>query len=439
MLSFSDCAEEDWFSCSRCEQSFASQARLVAHLRQVNQAAQAKNYCFVCDYRSKTFEDLAEHMQLLHPEEDTSTLYVCQICEENFKSEQDTICHLQDCGNAIVEDDTNKEVTIIKTKEEKNSPITLEETEKTGLEIPLEEGRNELENVEAVESISKDTQIKGDNQTNIDDQPNIGAEAKKPLQPTQNLHFKKYTDTRGFYLPESGSPLKRIFDFFTSSNLDEIKRGYKCPDCDRVYTTYGGAKHHLNSICNKEANQVCEICGYRTRQKSNLNVHMKLIHEAPDSYLCTKCNKRFELKRLYTHHVNYDCVEPRRCHLCDYETKLPGILKNHMLKVHNLAVVTEKSEGPSKQKIIPEPIKIPQGFKCPKCHKYFRVPDNYTKHYILSCSTKSRLSDCLVKSCGYKSNNLHNIKQHMMRKHRLFTKVRNNRLVMAVDTNPTSK
>lgn len=482
LFSFSDSdSEEEGFDCLICEQAFPSQARLLAHFRQVGQNSKAKDFCSLCDYHFKTPEDLAEHLELLHPYEDMSSIYVCRDCGDKFSTEEDAICHSKVCSKdkPISEGKKSKELTR-KTEKENKSPNKLKTVQNCGVEVAQEGAKEKVENGEAVKSNMEVIQAKvyvqalksGDesqssdeskevesrrvemsleeeNEEIVDDVETVSEDlqekqnnqAKRNLLTTKTIQAIKVIKPKGDIqvikrIQSKSKALSRIFKFFNTSNLEELKKGYKCPDCHKTYTTHVGATEHLKNTCNMEPSHACHICDYRTSYKSNLRAHIRLKHEGPDSYMCEQCGQNFDNKRSFTHHTNYDCVAPRQCHLCDFKTKYPGKLNTHMLRTHSqlegvVRDIKHPSEGVFRSvKIeIPDPIKIPEGYKCPKCKSHFKITENYKKHYKYSCG-KPRSLDCLIEFCPYKTNNFHNMKQHMKRIHCLFTKVKQDKLVL---------
>lgn len=225
--------------------------------------------------------------------------------------------------------------------------------------------------------------------------------------------------------------VEKMDHFFNQKDLAVIKKGYKCPDCNKVYTKFSTAKSHLKTDCNKEPDNCCHLCEYKTRQATNLKRHIALKHLAPDIYICSHCNKEFNNKQHFTHHIRYMCdkANPVECHLCDFKTKIPGILNSHLLKKHNIFVKPKDKSSSSPSMDFPDPIKIPEGFKCPDCDLWYRHIEGYRKHRIVACG-KTKSLKCIVKECGYITKNYINMQQHLKRRHNLLTTVRKNEMIL---------
>ena len=57
---------------------------------------------------------------------------------------------------------------------------------------------------------------------------------------------------------------------------------------------------------------ICDICHKKFMKKSNLNRHVKTIHEKKENFTCMKCHKNFkEMHHLKRHQQK--CGKCRRC------------------------------------------------------------------------------------------------------------------------------
>lgn len=412
IFSDTESEEEELLQCLNCSQTFPSQARLLSHLRQVSRSSKSLEHCFLCDYLSTNPEDLSNHLQKFHPDHDLSVIYVCQECDANFKTEEDTICHLKTCE-------------MKQTLEELAEFVDIDEKEDAEHCYARQD-----QNTKNPESISrKTTEIKA----------NIMEKPKLPEQKNEEFEFYSKKGGKKAAIPHESDVTYKIFHFFNTKDLEEIKKGYTCPDCGKTYSSYVSAKSHLKTMCNKEAEQCCKLCDYKTRLKTNLRRHIRLMHKAPDLYICDQCGKEFKQKYLFSHHIRYNCasLKPYKCHRCDFETKVPGIMNSHLFKVHN--ELRPKDDEPPKtdpKREFPDPIKVPGGFKCPDCQHFFHVPDTYKNHRLRRrCGKQQDMSvRCLVESCEYITNCKPNLILHMKRNHCMFARCcRKNKTVELVD------
>lgn len=78
--------------------------------------------------------------------------------------------------------------------------------------------------------------------------------------------------------PEAGR--KRYERYGPDGPLSEQQAA--CPQCLKVYRRRKHMLCHLRLECGKEPQFRCMYCGHATKQKSNLNTHMKKHH--PEHY-----------------------------------------------------------------------------------------------------------------------------------------------------------
>lgn len=53
---------------------------------------------------------------------------------------------------------------------------------------------------------------------------------------------------------------------------------FTCSDCGRAYQQYASLWRHRNYECGKLPQFRCPYCSHRSKRKSNLNKHIKIIH-----------------------------------------------------------------------------------------------------------------------------------------------------------------
>lgn len=386
---------------------------------------------------------MSEHLQLLHPEHDLSTTYVCEGCKAKFLSEREVDCHTRTCKMNLDFDEELTRHMLTRTSENLKYCYTVQITDVKS----LVEGKKVLlvgNTLKAAPKIivgntSKATP-KRERPKRIPKVVTISKSFKNTInsededQETSSAVQSITEETEQSTQPESDmDDLQKLYHFFNSGDLDEIRKGYKCPHCDKTFTSYAGAKVHLQTVCLRaKSKKQCHKCDYQTRQASNLKRHYKLVHAAPDAYICERCGKEFKKRLNFSHHTKYNCgtVHPLDCPLCDYSTKIPGLLNTHLLKVHNQAVkkAVERKRRKSLFDDFPEPIKVPEGYQCPDCMIVVRLPEGYRKHRRRVHPEEEVTMNCLVNWCNYTTNNNHNLKQHLKRVHFLVSRVRGEQL-----------
>ena len=84
---------------------------------------------------------------------------------------------------------------------------------------------------------------------------------------------------------------------------DDVKREYKCQDCEKVYNSKSSLGLHHNTV-HRKMRYKCDICDYEATQKSHLNSHKKSIHEGI-KYQCNECEKEFSQRSHLKSHCMY--------------------------------------------------------------------------------------------------------------------------------------
>ena len=150
--------------------------------------------------------------------------------------------------------------------------------------------------------------------------------------------------------------------------VHEDRKAHKCEICSNAYTTTSGLDYHVKvahhggrdnycAICEKEFDDkksfkdhkknehpkkplICEACGKTFSFKSQLGIHISVIHENERNYICEEenCGKAFGTKgNLTTHVKKYHEVHEKLEHICDNcGTSFSTIdgLKRHIKKTH---------------------------------------------------------------------------------------------------------
>ena len=126
------------------------------------------------------------------------------------------------------------------------------------------------------------------------------------------------------------------------------KVNFSCDQCDKQFTNQGHLHSHVKSVHRKyweekKANKktkkartyTCTLCGFETKQNSNLKTHIMIKHNLK-TFQCDLCD--------FTNHNKYVLNRHRRdhnrekdifkCDSCDFEAKTKGTIKTHYNSVH---------------------------------------------------------------------------------------------------------
>ena len=136
------------------------------------------------------------------------------------------------------------------------------------------------------------------------------------------------------------------------------KKLYECAKCDKKFKYLSWLKNHVLSIHDKSKPFVCEVCGFQSFRKANLERH-KLIHSDVRDFQCRYCNKKFiTATNLKSHERVHTGEKPFKCKECSYASNQATHLHNHVIFRHSK--------------------KFP--YKCCICEKGFVSPGLLQKH-----------------------------------------------------------
>ena len=73
---------------------------------------------------------------------------------------------------------------------------------------------------------------------------------------------------------------------------------------------------------------ICDICHKQSMKKSNLNRHVKTIHEKIEDFTCMKCQKNYKEK----HHLKRHQQKCGKCKKCEIQFDLLTDFVKHTCK-----------------------------------------------------------------------------------------------------------
>ncbi|XP_053949442.1 zinc finger protein 429-like [Anastrepha ludens] len=324
--------------------------------------------CVLCKMKLFEFEDFMLHYQNVHlrgnahdSDSDIDAvvdgeLEAC-IKDEEFENVE-YLAELNECGVSpesephpvrILED------AVVIERKDVPSKSSIAEAADNGNTI-------EYGNAADVEAISNRDEFDDEedvdwDESNGDNENHILKKPRKPKEYTCAHCQKSYTTERILKLhinmkhlrPKDFKCAQCHAEFTEQRSLDSHMRkehiGFSCTLCERVYKNSRSLRVHLQShkglkefICKyencgkafvtstrlkvhqkihtDERNYICEVCGYRTRQKDALVVH-KRTHTGERPFECTICGRRFISASLLNEHKPMHSTErPHKCDVC---------------------------------------------------------------------------------------------------------------------------
>ena len=174
------------------------------------------------------------------------------------------------------------------------------------------------------------------------------------------------------------------------------EKPFECDMCDFRCKQKGNLDRHKMQIHINERPFKCNECDYASKTRSSLQQHIRGKH-SNQSFACeiTGCQYRTNWPNVLKNHQKefHSNVRPFACKECDYRSKTNGNLQKHIRAVH-------KQEKP---------------FSCHFCDFKTAVRRDLVQHEAIHNDV--RPFKCLVQGCGYGSNRVYYLKEHVKRKH----------------------
>ena len=170
----------------------------------------------------------------------------------------------------------------------------------------------------------------------------------------------------------------------------------KCSQCRCIMlTSYFSfnRRGELYKTCDKCRNKhKCEQCNYVCSSKSNLNIHIKQVHDKIRDIKCDQCNYVCSRNSTLNKHIKivHDKIKDFECDQCDYVCSTNSDLDRHIKQVHD---------------------KI-RDIKCDQCDCVFSANSNLKQHikYV-----HDKIKDFECDQCDYVCSTNHNLKLHKQR------------------------
>lgn len=110
-------------------------------------------------------------------------------------------------------------------------------------------------------------------------------------------------------------------------------RNYTCSYCGVQKTTRTELKIHLN-YHTLERTYSCRFCSKVCYSSSNLNKHMRTVHERARNYTCSHCDRTFtQLAICKQHELIHTGEKPHKCEDCGKQFRQKAALRTHH-KIH---------------------------------------------------------------------------------------------------------
>ena len=167
-------------------------------------------------------------------------------------------------------------------------------------------------------------QQKNSDKSKSPDPNEVKEEAKEDLNDIQKIWNESQNDNFEGELDEENIPLssKRVSEkkfkcqfcpkSFKNHNIlqNHCKRIHKkqndvkCDECNEIFNSNIELKKHKKLKHPKEIKlHKCEICDYENESITQINMHIKRVHEDTRDQICEHCGKAFVLKSYLAKHI----------------------------------------------------------------------------------------------------------------------------------------
>lgn len=167
---------------------------------------------------------------------------------------------------------------------------------------------------------------------------------------------------------------------------DDIEQDifFKCEQCTYHTATQDSLDRHMK-LHDQSRPFECNVCGYRYKMKTKLQVHLVNVHSGDKIYNCGSCDySTNDGTHLIIHLRSHSGVKPFSCSECEYKTTRKYDLKEH-LKIHT------------------------KSFSCSLCKFKCTRKGNLTAH--LRTHTGEKPISCLM--CSYRSARKYDMTKHV--------------------------
>ena len=113
---------------------------------------------------------------------------------------------------------------------------------------------------------------------------------------------------------------------------------YKCSQCEMKFTSTHYVTQHKKRVHKPEEEKYifrCEICSKSYSSKSNLQMHIELVHSENDKSKCKQCGKHYASKQnLQKHETNVHNPKSYKCKVCEEIFPTSHSLLSHIIQIH---------------------------------------------------------------------------------------------------------
>jgi gas vesicle protein len=168
---------------------------------------------------------------------------------------------------------------------------------------------------------------------------------------------------------------------------------FKCDieNCDYTCSINSNLQKHIKQVHNKIKDVECEFCNFTCSTNSNLQKHIKEVHNKIRDFECEFCNFTCSQNSNLQQHIKsvHYKIKDFECEFCDYTCSQNSDLQKHIKSVHN---------------------KI-KDFECEFCNFTCSKNSNLQQHIK---SVHNKIKDFECEFCNFTCSTNSNLQQHIL-------------------------
>ena len=112
---------------------------------------------------------------------------------------------------------------------------------------------------------------------------------------------------------------------------DKIK-DFECDKCDYKCSKNENLQQHINRVHYKIKDFECDKCDYKCSNNGHLNAHIKMVHDKIKDFVCDKCKYKFSTNSDLQRHIKvvHDKIKDFECLKCEYKCSNNSDLQKHI-------------------------------------------------------------------------------------------------------------